>query len=212
MNRGAGININLISIERLSAMSSQDKIRFILTEVKRGNVLVLEQGLTATEEAELIKTTMSNIDQDTFIGIEMQSYSAEDVKKGNWLSKLLKRKQPPRMSVIGPADLLRTVHKDGNMIQTMVLTKSSIVDGKEGAPQASGRGPPPRSYPQGISPPRSPLPGGPPQRTPPPEKSKEQQIPSEPEASKGEEAPPSDTKEPETEKNAEKLEDQNKEE
>jgi hypothetical protein len=57
----AGININLISIERLAQFSSKDKIRYILREVKRGNVLVLEQGLTAQEEAELIKTTMSNI-------------------------------------------------------------------------------------------------------------------------------------------------------
>jgi hypothetical protein len=127
MAQGTGININLISIERLAGMTSMEKIRFILTEVKRGNVLVLERGLTATEEADLIKTTMSNINHDTFIGIEMQSYSQEDVKRGSWLDKLLRRKQEPRMSVIGPADLLRTVHKDGNMIQTMVLTKESIV-------------------------------------------------------------------------------------
>jgi hypothetical protein len=45
-----GININLISIERLAQFSSRDKIRYILSEVQRGNVLVLEQGLTAEEE------------------------------------------------------------------------------------------------------------------------------------------------------------------
>lgn len=127
MAQNTGISINLISIERLAQMGSRDKIRFILNEVRRGKVLVLERGLTANEEAELIKTTMANIDHRTFIGIEMQSYSREDVTKGSWLSKLLGRKQPPRMSVIGPADLLKTVHKDGNMIQAMILTKESIV-------------------------------------------------------------------------------------
>lgn len=130
MVQKAGININLISIERLNQMGSWEKIKFILNEVKRGNVLVLERGLTAREEADLIKTTMSNIDHDTFIGIEMQSYSKEDVKRGSWLSKLLGRKQPPRMSVIGPADLLKTIHKDGNMIQAMILTRESIVGGE----------------------------------------------------------------------------------
>ncbi|UCE38209.1 MAG: DUF2073 domain-containing protein [Thermoplasmata archaeon] len=140
----AGININLISIERLTNLSSRDKIRFILHEVKKGNVLVLEQGLTAEEEAELIKTTMSNIDQDTFIGIEMQSYSQEDVRKGSWLSKLLRRKQPPRMSVIGPAALLKTVHKDGNMIQAMILTKETIV-GEKAKGQKREIPPPPKS-------------------------------------------------------------------
>ncbi len=122
-----GVSINLISQEKLTQLSSTKKIQFILNEVMRGKVLVLEVGLTASEEAELIKTTMANIDQDTFIGIEMQSYSHEDVKKGNWLSKLLRRKQQPRMSVIGPADLLKTIHKDGNMIETMILTRETIV-------------------------------------------------------------------------------------
>lgn len=164
-------------------MSSQDKIRFILTEVKRGNVLVLEQGLTATEEAELIKTTMSNIDQDTFIGIEMQSYSAEDVRKGSWLSKLLKRKQPPRMSVIGPADLLRTVHKDGNMIQTMVLTRSSIVEEGEGSQAARVRPPPPLTHPQ--------------------EPPKKDQTAPEPEQNVDKKAPPQEAKETKTDERTE---------
>ncbi|MEE9151258.1 MAG: DUF2073 domain-containing protein [Thermoplasmata archaeon] len=142
MAQRAGISINLISMERLAQMGSGEKIRFILNEVKRGNVLVLERGLTAMEEAELIKTTMANIDYKTFIGIEMQSYSQEDVKKGNWLSKLLRRKQPPRMSVIGPADRLKTVHKDGNMIQAMILTRESIV-GEESRGQGESLPPPP---------------------------------------------------------------------
>ncbi len=128
-----GININLISMEKLTELSSEEKIRFILDEIKHGNVLVLERGLTATEEAELIKTTMLNIDQDTFIGIEMQSYSKEDVKKGSWLSKLLRRRQQPRMSVIGPADLLKTIHKDGNMIQAMILTHDTIIGEERGS-------------------------------------------------------------------------------
>jgi hypothetical protein len=143
MAQGQGVSINLISLERLAALSSEQKIRYIFEEVRKGNVLVLEQGLTAQEEAELIKTTMANIDHDTFIGIEMQSYSQEDVKRGSWLDKLLGRKQPPRMSVIGPADLLKTIHKDGNMIQTMVLTKESIVG--EEKKQEKVLPPPPKS-------------------------------------------------------------------
>ncbi len=71
----------------------------------------------------------------------MQSYSQEDIKKGSWLSKLLRRKQPPRMSVIGPADLLRTIHKDGNMIQAVVLTQENI-----GGGNSKSRPPPPKSH------------------------------------------------------------------
>ena len=153
MEQGGGVRINLISIEMLAELSSNQKIRFILNEVKQGNVLVLEQGLTAEEEAELIKTTMSSIDQDTFIGIEMQSYSREDVRKGNWLDKLLRRKQPPRMSVIGPASLIRTVHKDGNVIQAMILTHDTIVDEEDKNAQETMQPPPPPDMEQVQPPP-----------------------------------------------------------
>jgi hypothetical protein len=40
------------------------------------------------------------------------------------------------MSVIGPADLLRTIHKDGNMIQAVVLNKEKGAE--------ASRPPPPR--------------------------------------------------------------------
>jgi hypothetical protein len=46
------------------------------------------------------------------------------------------------MSVIGPADLLRTVHKDGNMIQAVVLTQ----EGVDKNASKSQRPPPPKSY------------------------------------------------------------------
>jgi hypothetical protein len=123
-----GVRINLISSRKLDSMSSEEKLRFILDEVKRGSVLVLERGLTAVEEIDLIKSTMSEIDHQTFIGIEMQSYSSDDVRAGSWFSKLLGRTNVPRMSVIGPANLLKTIQKDGNMIQAMILTGKSIMN------------------------------------------------------------------------------------
>jgi hypothetical protein len=125
-NLDSGVKINLISSRKLDSMTSPEKLRFILDQVKTGTVLVLERGLTAVEEIDLIKATMGEINHDTFIGIEMQSYSAEDLKSGNWLTRLLGRTRVPKMSVIGPASLLKTIHKDGNIIQTMILTGKSV--------------------------------------------------------------------------------------
>lgn len=121
MNReNSGIQINLVSVNRLGEMTSEEKIRFILDEVEQGKVLVLERGLTPPEEARLIEATMREIDQDTFIGIEMQSYGQEEYK--NFLQKLVMGGMPrPRMAVIGPATLLRTIHKDSKEIQTRVV-------------------------------------------------------------------------------------------
>ena len=129
-----GVRINLISSRKLDDMTSEQKLAFILEEVRRGTVLVLERGLTAIEEINLIKATMSAIDQDTFIGIEMQSYSSEDIRRGSWLDKLLRRVRLPRMTVIGPADLLKTVHKDGSMVQAMILTGKQILSEPGEAP------------------------------------------------------------------------------
>ncbi len=43
-------------------MTPKDRIRFIVDEIKAGKVLVLERGLTAKEELELIRVTMAEID------------------------------------------------------------------------------------------------------------------------------------------------------
>jgi hypothetical protein len=125
-NPEKGIKINLISSRKLDSMSSQEKLRFILDQVKKGVVLVLERGLTAVEEIDLIKSTMSEIDHDTFIGIEMQSYSPDDLEAGSWFSRMLGRSRVPKMSVIGPANLLKPIRKDGNIIQAMILTGKAI--------------------------------------------------------------------------------------
>jgi uncharacterized protein len=121
-----GININLVSKDKLIAMSPTEKLRFILDEVRGGKVLVLERGLTPTEEAKLIEATMAEIDQNTFIGIEMQSYGAEKQSK---FQKLMNGAKParPRMAVIGPANLLKTIHKDSQQIQAQILAAEGIV-------------------------------------------------------------------------------------
>jgi len=113
-----GISVNLVSRDKLDEFSSTEKLNFILKEVKKGKVLVLEQGLTPFEQTELIEHTMKEIKQDTFIGIEIEGYSQD---KQTFIQKLFRIIKKPRMTVIGPADLLKTVRKDSNMIQTRII-------------------------------------------------------------------------------------------
>lgn len=112
------IAVNLVSRQKLEEFTSDEKIRFILEEVQNGKVLVLEQGLTALEQSYLIEKTMKEIKQDTFIGIEMEGYGEE---RTSFLKKVLGMIQKPRMTVIGPAHLLKTVNKDNNMIETKII-------------------------------------------------------------------------------------------
>ena len=118
IKRDGGIAVNLVSRQKLEQLSSPERLRFILDEVRNGKILILEQGLTSMEQATLIEQTMKEIEQDTFIGIEMNGYGED---KPSFIQKILGVMKKPRMTVIGPADLLKTISKDNQIIQTMII-------------------------------------------------------------------------------------------
>jgi hypothetical protein len=112
------ISFNLVSRHKLDKLASEEKLRFIIDEVKKGKILVLENGLTPLEQADLIEHTMREIKQDTFIGVEMEGLGQDNP---SFFQKLFGLTQKPRLTLIGPADLLKTVSKDSNMIQTKII-------------------------------------------------------------------------------------------
>lgn len=114
-------HIHLVSGEKIEAMATEEKIRFILDEVEAGKILILERGLTPLEEARLIEQTMHEVDQDAFIGIELQSYGMDRGK--NVLQRVVMGGPRPRMAVIGPASLLKLVSKDNEKIVTKIVGK-----------------------------------------------------------------------------------------
>lgn len=118
VRKDKGISFNLISRQKLDSLNGNEKLNYIINEVKGGHILVLEQGLTASEQAVLIEQTMKEIDHDTFIGIEMEGYGSEKVGFFKRVFGLIKK---PRMTVIGPAHLLKTVHKDNDLIETTII-------------------------------------------------------------------------------------------
>ena len=56
--KDSGISFNLISRQKLQQLSTDEKLKFILKEVKKGKILVLEYGLTPMEQTSLIEDTM----------------------------------------------------------------------------------------------------------------------------------------------------------
>jgi len=112
------VQMDLISGEKLEKMTSMEKIRLILDKVKNGKIVVLESGLTSDEEVRLIEMTMTEIRVDEFSGIEIESYPSK--KEGSFLDKIFGRAIKGRMTVIGPANQLRTIEKDKYQISTKV--------------------------------------------------------------------------------------------
>ena len=115
-----GIQIDMISAERLNGMRTMEKIRLILDGVHDGNIVILEQGLEPDEESKLIEVTMSEINPDGFTGIEIESYPGEGSDDNGLLGRLMGRNEPNKLTVIGPANRIETLHKDETLISTLI--------------------------------------------------------------------------------------------
>ena len=120
---GDGIQIDMISAERMEGMRTMEKIRLILDGVHDGNVVILEEGLDPDEESKLIERTMSEINPDGFTGIEIETYPGSDGGDGGFLGRLMGSDDPSKLTVIGPANRIETLHKDETLISTLVTRR-----------------------------------------------------------------------------------------
>ncbi|MDX1745172.1 MAG: DUF2073 domain-containing protein [Halobacteriales archaeon] len=115
-----GVQIDLISGERMDGLTTMEKIRMVLDGVHDGNIVILERGLTPDEESKLIEVTMSEISPDEFSGIEIETYPNSATAEGGLIGRLMGRAQASKLTVIGPADRIETLHKDETLISALV--------------------------------------------------------------------------------------------
>jgi len=118
-----GIQIDLISGQRLEGLASMEKIRVILDGVRDGNIVILEEGLSPDEESKLIEVTMTEISPDEFNGIEIETYPRSETADASFLDRLMGKESAKKLTVIGPANQIETLHKDETIIQTLVSRK-----------------------------------------------------------------------------------------
>jgi len=117
-----GVQMDLISEEKMAEMTAMEKIRLILDGVKEGKIIVLERGLTPTEEAKLIEMTMTEITPDDFPGIEIESYPSSQNQK--LIDRIFRKPVVrTRLTVIGPANQLKTLKKDRDLISALVSSQ-----------------------------------------------------------------------------------------
>ena len=121
-DRMEGIQLDMISKEKLDRLTSVEKIRLILDGVESGKIIVLESGLTPQEETRLIEATMTKITPGEFSGIEIESYPGN--VSHSWLDKLLKKPvNRSRLTMIGPADQLKMLKRDRDVISALVSAR-----------------------------------------------------------------------------------------
>ena len=119
---GDGVRIDLISGQRMAELTTMEKIRLILDGVHEGNIVILEEGLTHDEQSQLIESTMREIAPDEFSGIEIETYPQEETRESSLLGRLMgaEDRGSNRLTVIGPANQLETLHKDESLISALV--------------------------------------------------------------------------------------------
>ncbi|MFB6266826.1 MAG: DUF2073 domain-containing protein [Halodesulfurarchaeum sp.] len=115
-----GIEIDLISGERMRDKTSMEKIRMILDDVREGNIVILEEGLTPDEESKLIEVTMTEINPEDFTGIEIESFPRSAAKNTGLLSRIVGNSNTSKLTVIGPANQIHSLHKDETLIRALV--------------------------------------------------------------------------------------------
>jgi len=107
-----GVQIDMLSADRISKMTSYEKIRHILDDVHNGSVVVLERGLTPEEQGNLLEATMMEIAPGKFSGIEIETYPAADENKGVFGKLFGKKTNAQRLMVIGPVDQLKMISRE----------------------------------------------------------------------------------------------------
>ncbi|MFA9517943.1 DUF2073 domain-containing protein [Halopenitus sp. H-Gu1] len=115
-----GVRIDLISGARMDGLTGMEKIRLILDGVRDGNIVILEEGLSPDEESKLIEVTMTEISPDDFSGIEIETYPRSDTGEKTLLDRIMGRESTQKLTVIGPANQLKTLHKDETLISALV--------------------------------------------------------------------------------------------
>jgi len=115
-----GVQIDLISAERMESLPTMEKIDMILAGVDEGKIVILEDGLSPDEESRLIEQTMSQISPDGFNGIEIETYPRAAASDSSFIDRLMGRRSTAKLTVIGPANQIETLHKDETLITALV--------------------------------------------------------------------------------------------
>jgi uncharacterized protein len=106
-----GLKMDFLSSDALESRSSMEKISMIIGRVKEGDILVIEGGLSPSEEAELIETTMREIDVENFVGIDVYTLEKDESSFFG-----LSKKKTVGLTIIGPANVMRSVKKKSNFL------------------------------------------------------------------------------------------------
>ncbi len=112
------ISIEFLSNRAVAGKTPRQKLQFIIDQVKKGDkIVVLEEPLDPSEEAELITLTMQQVDKD-FSGIEVATLGSASYDIKTHLVRLLGGRASG-LTVIGPSKIVKQIKKDPNKLNLL---------------------------------------------------------------------------------------------
>ncbi len=115
------LTLQFIPYSEIESLTSDQRVKKLLTVVKQNKIVLLEGRLKKTEETELIQKTMESISDD-FKGIELAVIFPEGKYK-KWFDKLKRLfynmllGDRLGMTIMGPATVVKEIKKDPDKIQ-----------------------------------------------------------------------------------------------
>lgn len=127
------LTIEFVPYSEIENLSSEEKIKKILSIVKKKNIALIQGKLSKEEETKLIEETMKNINEN-FSGIELAVIYPQVKKtsffkyiKEKFINLILSNRQG--LTIVGPATIIKEIKRDPNRI--MLYTKENKRKGKK---------------------------------------------------------------------------------
>lgn len=117
------LTLQFVPYNEIESLSALSRIKKLLNLVKEDKIILLEGRLRKEEEAELIKTTMEQIDED-FRGVEIGVFYS-DQNYGDIIKRLratfvnMLMGDRIGLTVIGPASIIKEIKRDPKRFQLL---------------------------------------------------------------------------------------------
>ena len=107
--------VDFITKNATDKLTPFEKVKMIIRRVRQNRVLIIEDGLTPPEEAELIKQTMMVINFDNFFGIEFFNWDRK-LTESKRLFKKSSQNNDSRFTVIAPSDVVNVIENSEDLL------------------------------------------------------------------------------------------------
>lgn len=117
------IRLDFIPAATLAAKDPIAKMDFILERIKRNVIIVLEEGLSPREEAELIAATMREIDARDFHGIEFYRLDSRETRLRERIANYISGKKSG-LTIVGPTRMVEAIKKEPDCISMLAKAEA----------------------------------------------------------------------------------------